>query len=168
MVDTPTDALETATHRHVEVLRIDRDFGKPHFDIVIDAWVPKDAPERLADARIWWLKRHRGDMRGPFGRKSLRHVEVATERLGPDRMRIVIGAKGTRFAFDVVDDGAGRVRAYARVRTSDGRTVERCAVTTATLVAQKTLGIVRGIDRLEVACRTPDGRAVRGVVVPGG
>ncbi len=164
LVDTPADALDTATHRHVELLRIDRDFGKPHFDIVVDAWVPKDAPQRLAEARIWWLKRHRGDMRGPFGKRSLRHVEVRSRRLGPDRIRLSIGAGSARFSFDVVDED-GRVAAYTRVRTRDGRIVERCAARWGLLRAKKTLGIVRGIDRLEVTCRTPDGAVVEGDVV---
>ncbi len=163
--NVPADQLDTPGLRHVEVLRIDRDFGKPHFDIVLDAWLPRDRPDRLAEARLWWLKRHRADARGPFGKKSLRHVEVHTRRLGPGRIRLRIGGKGRLFAFEVVAED-GTARAYTRVRTADGRTVERCAATSAVLHAKKTLGIVTGIDRLAVRCTTPAGTTVTGEAVP--
>src|SRR5262247_682211 len=54
MEATPAESLSTPQLQHTELLRIRRNFGKEHFEIVLDAWVATDVPDEIHDARLWW------------------------------------------------------------------------------------------------------------------
>jgi hypothetical protein len=53
---TSAESAESAT----EVVRIKRDFGKPHFDLAIDAWTEG---ERLDRVRLLWVNTSEADRR---------------------------------------------------------------------------------------------------------
>ncbi len=165
MRDTPADQLTTAALRHTELLRIERDFGKPSFAVVLDAWVPAADPTRLADVRLWWLKKHRANARGPFGTKSRRHFDLHTRKVSPTHWQLHMDAGAKRFTFDV-RLAAGRPVATATVALPGGAVVADCRAEHGTLKARRVLGVPAGIEALELTCRAPGGRRVTGTVVP--
>lgn len=151
------DQLAPSGLRHQEALRIDRDFGKPEFDLVVDAWSETRGGE-LADVRLWWAQTTEDDRRSPLSRKSERYVDVVTQREGTDRMRVAVRSQGRELAFDVALDKDGRAHVYTDVVTNDGTAVNHCRAITSRLVARRVLGIPIGLGGLHVTCVDDRGR----------
>ena len=162
--ETPADALSTRDLRHHEALRIDRDFGKPEFDLVVDAW-SETARGDLADVRLWWVKTTANDRRSPLSAKSERYVDIDVRRASRDAMRMRIRGGNREFAFEVELDADGRAHVFADVVTKDGTTVEHCLTTSGRLQAKRVLGIPVGLGALQVSCVDDHGRTVRGRVM---
>lgn len=161
--ETPVAGLSTRALRHHEALRIDRDFGKPEFDLVVDAW-SETARGDLADVRLWWVKTTANDRRSPLSTKSERYVDIDVRRAGPDAMRMRIRGAGKEFAFEVELDDKGVAHVFADVVTKDGATVDHCRTTSGRLTAKRVLGIPVGLGALQVSCIDDHGRTVRGRV----
>jgi hypothetical protein len=161
--ETPVDALSIRGLRHQEALRIDRDFGKPEFDLVVDTW-SETAQGDLADVRLWWVKTTANDRRSPLSEKAERYVDIDVRRHGPDAMRMRVRGSGREFAFEVELDGKGRAHAFADVVTKDGTKIDHCRMTSGFLTARRVLGIPVGLGALQVNCIDDDGASVRGRV----
>jgi len=159
--ETPATALSPRGLRHHEALRIDRDFGKPEFDLVIDAW-SETAQGDLADVRLWWVKTTAGDRRSPLSTKAERYVDIDVRRDGPDAMRVSVRGGGREFAFEVELDERGRALVFTDVVTKDGTKVDHCRTTSSRLIAKRVLGIPVGLGALQVSCVDAQGRAIRG------
>ena len=158
---TPASRLDSAELEHQELIRIGRDWGKDGYSVVLDGWIPRADPTRIADVRLWWLKTHRSDERGPFSDDSARHFDVRTRRLAGDRWDVEVRSDGKAFTFHVEADGRGHLAAFATVKTAGG-TVDHCRTTRGTLRARTLLGAPIGIDRLEVVCTDGTGKLHRG------
>ncbi len=163
MAATPVTDLTTQQLRHHELLRIERDFGKPHFVIALDAWVTTTEPSRLADARLWWSRTDKADERSPFGTGTKRHFEIAYDQPAEDRWDVHLVSDDKRFTFHIEVDRDGAPAAYATIKTTQG-TIEHCRATTGVLHARKVLGLPVGIDALDVDCTDADGKPQRGSV----
>lgn len=140
----------------IEVVRVKRDFGKPHFDLVIDAWTDADAA-RLATTRLWWVNTSEADRRKPLGRMIERMVHLQYKRLSGTAWTVVVAGDGKEFTF-TVELTDGKVHAFVAIDTEDGRHVPRCRTDSARLLARRVLGMPVGIDRIAVTCR--DGATV--------
>jgi hypothetical protein len=158
-VTTDTADLSPPGVEHREVLRIGRDFGKPGFEIVVDSWVPADAPGRISDVRMWWLQNDADDRRSPFGKKVHRFVDLEYTPREADTWQVALRADRKEFVFDVELAADGEAHAYADVVAADGETIEHCRARSSRLVARRLLGIPIGIKRLEIECVDASGRS---------
>jgi hypothetical protein len=149
---------------HHEVLRIDQEglHSNPAMEIVLDGWV--DPPGTIAQVRLWWLHTGHADERRPFSRKVTRHIDVEYVRRGPARWTVRLARAKEVWRFEVELDDARRVRAYANVRTPEGTMVEHCRAQSSRMIPQRTLGMVSGIDRIDVECVDAQGQRHRGVI----
>lgn len=136
----------------VEVVRIDRDFGKPHFDLAIDAWID-DAAGRLDEARLWWVNTAEQDRRKPLGKLIERLVKLEYRRRSPTEIAVVVVGDGKEFSFTVELGRDGGVHTYVAVDTEAGRTIPRCRTETVRLLARRVLGVPVGLARISVTCR---------------
>jgi hypothetical protein len=146
---------------HHEALRIDRDFGKPEFDLVIDAWSSANDGE-LADVRLWWAKTTDGDRRSPLSQKTERYVDVETRRTRDDRIELRVRGGAHELSMQVELDAAGRVGVYTDVVTAEGREVRRCRALAGRLIARRVLGIPVGVGALQLTCIDGQGREITG------
>jgi hypothetical protein len=160
-VTTETADLSPSGVEHGEVLRIDRDFGKPSFDIVVDAWRASTAPDNIVDVRMWWVETTQGDQRSPFGEKVHRYIELEYEPHGQDKWHVTLRGDRKEFGFEVAIDDAGQAIAITDVKTEDGL-VSKCRATSGRLVARRLMGIPLGIKRLEITCVDAEGLEHRG------
>jgi hypothetical protein len=162
---TACDALSPEGLEHHETLRIDRDFGKPEFDLVVDAWTKTASPGELADVRLWWVKTTAADQRSPMSTRSQKYVDIETTENGPDAWTMQLRGDHKEFRFDVEVDDNGRAQVFTDVVTAEGRTIRHCRATAGKLRARRLLGIPIGIDSLAVECVDDRGRAQRGRAV---
>lgn len=158
---TPAGQLTTKDLRHYELLRVPRDFGKESRDIVLDAWVPRNGPAELSDVRLWWLERAKGDLRKPFGKKTLRHINVEYKQDGDGSWEVAFGGMGKMFPFNVELDDRGKPRVFANVRTKNGK-IDHCRVLRGKLFGRKILDKTIGLDHLQVRCKDDDGKVHSG------
>lgn len=156
LVTTPAAELEVPGLDHVQVLRIQRDFGKETFEIVMDAWVPDEDPAQLELVRLWWFKSHKDGERGPFSDDTKRHFDIAYKRVDNSTWTVDLIAKKKHFEFTVTADKKGGVSAKSTVVSGD-KTVEDCDVHSGSLRSKKILGVPTGINALDVECTGPDG-----------
>ncbi len=160
--ETACDALSPSGLAHHEALRIDRDFGKPEFDLVVDAWTKSAAPMELADVRLWWVKTTADDRRSPLSTRSKKYVEVETIEHGPDAWSLKLRGDHKEFSFDVEIDQGGEAEVFTDIVTDDGREIRHCRATAGRLRARRVLGIPIGIDTLVVDCIDERGQARQG------
>lgn len=137
---------------HQEALRIDRDFGKPEFDLVVDTWTDETSGDVLADVRLWWVKTTAQDRRSPLSERAKKYVEIETTQAAPDAWKVKLRGDRKEFAFDVELDDRGRAQVYTDVLTDAGGRVGHCRTTGGKLLARRLLGIPIGVDKLEVHC----------------
>ena len=157
---TPEVAPEVAPVAPVapaEVVRVKRDFGKPNFDLVIDAWADVEAAH-LREIRLWWTNTEEVDHRKPLGRMIERMVKLQYRRLSDTALTVAVAGDGKRFTFTVELDKDGKVVAYVPIATADGRYIRRCRTDSARLLARRVLGMPVGISYIAVSCH--DGRGV--------
>jgi hypothetical protein len=159
--ETAAEALSVQGLRHHEALRIDRDFGKPEFDLVVDAW-SETAHGDLADVRLWWVKTTANDRRSPLSTRAEKYVDIDVRRAGADAMRVAVRGGNREFEFAVELDAERHASVFIDVVTKDGNTVEHCRTTSGKLVAKRVLGIPVGLGALQVTCIDDAGRKVRG------
>jgi hypothetical protein len=159
-----TRDLSTPEFVHHELFRIDRDFGKEEFEIVLDGWLPRGQARDFADVRFWWVKTDDGDLRRPFSEKVKRHVEFDWRRRDEGGLSVRFAGDRKEFVFSVELDERGRPGVYADVELASGRVVRHCRGRRGHLVARRFLGIPVGIRRLEVRCTDAEGRDHRGTV----
>jgi len=160
-VETPVTQLAPRGLRHHEALRIERDFGKPEFELVVDAW-SETAHGELADVRLWWVKTTANDRRSPLSQKSERYVDIDVQRNGPDEMRVRVRGTGREFEFAVELDDTGKAAVYMDVVKSDGTAVDHCRTVSSKLTARRVLGIPVGLGALTVSCIDDAGHRIRG------
>jgi hypothetical protein len=164
LAETAVTELAPEGLLHREVLRIDRDFGKPQFDIVVDTWMDADTRAALVDVRMWWVKTDAQDRRSPFSAKLRRYLDLETRAEAPARWQLEMRGDRKEFAFAVEIDGRGRPAAFVDVVTDDGRKIQHCRTTSAKLRARRLLGIPIGVAALDVTCVDANGRRQRGEV----
>ncbi|HWB73865.1 MAG TPA: hypothetical protein VG755_02895 [Nannocystaceae bacterium] len=150
---------------HQEALRIDRDFGKPEFDLVVDTWTIESADDVLADVRLWWVKTTAQDRRSPLSERAQKYVDIDTKQTADDAWRMKLRGDKKEFTFDVELDDKGRARVFTDVITKDGGRVAHCRTTGGKLLARRLLGIPIGIEKLEVHCVDKRGDVVQGRAV---
>lgn len=163
--ETACDSLSTGGLAHREVLRIDRDFGKPEFDLVIDTWTAAHSPDALFDVRLWWVKTTAEDRRSPLSTRARKWVDIDTTEHDDDHWSVRVRGDKKEFRFDIELADDGRSHAYVDVVTDAGKRVKHCRVANGELRARKLLGIPVGIDGLFVACVDGAGREHRGRAV---
>jgi hypothetical protein len=159
------DALSQGGLEHREVIRIDRDFGKPEFDLVIDAWTTEQRPDALFDVRLWWVKTTAEDRRSPLSSRARKWVDIDNTEIADNHWRIRVRGDKKEFRFDVELADDGRSHAYVDVETESGKRVKHCRLAEGELRSRKLLGLPIGIDGLYVTCvdgagREHSGRAV--------
>jgi hypothetical protein len=133
----------------IEVLRIKRDFGKPHFDLAIDAWT---AGDRLEQTRLWWVNTSEADRRKPLGPMIERMVKLRYRRSSDRALNVTVHGDDKEFVFSVELDPEGKVHAFVAVDTDDGRTISRCRTDSARLIAHRVLGLPVGLAHIAVTC----------------
>jgi hypothetical protein len=139
-----------------EVIRIKRDFGKPNFDLVIDAWADVEAA-RLREVRLWWTNTDEVGHRKPLGRMIERMVKLQYRRISDTELTVAVAGDGKRFTFTVELDKDGKVATFVPIETKDGRQIRHCRTTSARLLARRVLGMPVGIDYIAVTCRDSKG-----------
>ena len=165
LAETAVRDLAPSGLLHQEALRIDRDFGKPEFDLVVDTWTPEAAVDVLADVRLWWVKTTAQDRRSPLSERAQKYVDIETKRAADDAWRIEVRGDKKEFVFEVELDEDGRALVFTDVMTKDGRRVGHCRTTGGKLLARRLLGIPIGIEKLEVHCVDKRGALVHGRAV---
>lgn len=163
--ETTCDALSTGGLAHREVLRIDRDFGKPEFDLVIDTWTAEHSPGELFDVRLWWVKTSADDRRSPLSTRARKWVDIDTTENSPEHWSVKVRGDKKEFRFEIELGDDGETHAYADVVTDSGKRVKHCRVAKGELKARKLLGIPVGIDALFVDCIDGAGREHTGRAV---
>lgn len=159
---TPAAALSTPTLAHTEALRIVRDFGKPDYQIAVDAWRTKSESTSIADVRLWWVRTSGADERRPFGARIMKYLELDFEVDGPDRWEVTMVGDKKLFEFTIELGEEGRLAAYADVMTERGTLARHCRATRGRLIARRFIGIPIGIERLEIDCIDQKGEARHG------
>lgn len=155
-VEAPDPAAPT------EVVRIKRDFGKPHFDLAIDAW--QAGPSRLEKVQLLWVNTSEDDRRKPLGRMIERMVDLKYKRLSERSFKVVVAGDDKEFTFTVELAQDGGMATYVAVDTEGGQHVARCKTDSARLMARRVLGIPVGISKVEVKCRDAGGTAHAGMI----
>lgn len=146
-----------------EVVRVKRDFGKPHFDLVIDAWADPQAAT-LHRTQLWWSNTSEGDRRKPLGALIERMVKLQYRRLSSTAVAVAVAGDGKEFTFTVELAGDGQVHAYVAVDTEGGKHISRCRTTSARLLARRVLGMPVGISRIAVTCKDGGGAVHSGQI----
>lgn len=139
-----------------EVVRIKRDFGKPHFDLVIDAWADPEAA-RLERTQLRWSNTSEADRRKPLGALIERMVKLQYRRVSSTTVAVTVAGDGKEFTFTVELAGDGKVHTYVAVDTDGGKHVARCRTTQARVLARRVMGLPVGISRIAVSCRDGGG-----------
>ena len=143
--------LSTAHHAHHEVLRIDRDFGMPQWEIALDGWVSRGDATHLEDVRLWWVNTDKDDKRKPFSRYLRKFIDFGYERAADDALKVRLAGDRKAYAFTVsLTDGDPVV--HADIERTDGTKIQRCRCRSARLIARRVLGIPVGIGALRVQC----------------
>lgn len=155
-------AVAEAANPATEVVRIKRDFGKPHFDLAIDAW--KAGAAKLDRVQLLWVNTDEGDRRKPLGKMIERMVALKYKRVSPRSFTVVVAGDDKEFTFTVELAQDGAMHTYVAVDTDAGGHVARCRTESAKLHARRVLGIPVGIARVAVSCRDPDGTLHAGQV----
>lgn len=145
-----------------EVVRIKRDFGKPHFDLAIDAW--PGGTSRIDRVQLLWVNTDEADRRKPLGRLIERMVSLKYKRVSGKSIKVVVAGDDKEFTFTVELGQSGEMHTYVAVDTEAGQHVPRCRTETAKLLARRVLGIPVGISKVSVSCRDADGAAHVGQV----
>ncbi|MCA9662745.1 MAG: hypothetical protein KC486_30685 [Myxococcales bacterium] len=148
---------ETSEPPPIEVVRITRDFGKPYYDLALDAFTEPGAA-RVDDVRLHWVNTSAGDRRKPLGPLTERLVKVNLRRESDRAVTVTITGDRKEFAFalELQDDGALDV--YVAAVAEDGQAIPRCRAAKVRLIARRVLGIAAGIDRITVECADTSGR----------
>lgn len=164
-IAAPTEnrTADAPTRPPVEVVRVKRDFGKPHFELAIDAWLDADAT-RLDEARLWWVNTAEQDRRKPLGALVERMVKLRYRRTSSRALTVTVTGDGKEFAFVVELSKSGELHAFVAVDTDDGRHIARCRTTSARLIAHRVLGLPVGLARVAVTCNDSDGNLHKGTV----
>jgi hypothetical protein len=111
-----------------EVVRVKRDFGKPHFDLVIDAWAdPHD--EAAPDPAVVDQHQPRADRRKPLGALIERMVKLQYRRISSTSLTVAVAGDGKEFTFTVELGGDGQVHAYVASTPRAGKHIPRCRTT---------------------------------------
>ncbi len=158
------ERLSTKKLRHHEVLRIRRDFGMEHWEIVLDGWLSRGAAGHIADVRLWWANTDDADRRKPFSAYLRRYIAFEHRRADTGALVVRMAGDHKEYAFTVELDDVGAPKVYADVELADGSTVAHCRCAHGRLVARRVLGIPVGIAALEVRCTDARGQAHDGVV----
>lgn len=158
-----SDTADAPDRARVEVVRVKRDFGKPHFDLAIDAWAD-DHGHKLERARLWWVNTAEHDRRKPLGALIERMVKLQYARVSKHALTVTVTGDGHQFTFTVELDEAGQIHAFVDIDSDDGRFVPRCRTTGARLVARRVLGLAVGLARIAVTCSDSAGTVHHGQV----
>jgi hypothetical protein len=161
---TPVEKLSTKKLRHDEVLRIRRDFGKPHWEIVLDGWSPHAARGHLEHVRLWWVNTEDGERRKPFSAHLRRYLELDVRRVSESTLLVRMAGDGKEYLFSVEVDEHAAPAVFADVQLADGSTVAHCRCDRALLVARRVIGIPVGIAALTVRCTDADATPHEGTV----
>jgi hypothetical protein len=155
-------ARQPAAQPSTQVVRIKRDFGKPHFDLAIDAWLA--GPSRIDKVQLLWVNTSEEDRRKPLGKFIERMVALKYKRISSplDQGR----RRGRRQGVHVHRGARARRRAhtYVAVDTDGGQFIARCRADSAKLLARRVIGIPVGISRVVVSCRDADGNVHAGQI----
>lgn len=160
---TASTTTEATSKPGIEVVRVKRDFGKPHFDLAIDAWTSPDAT-RLDEARLWWVNTAEADRRKPLGPMVERMVKLRYHRGSSRSLTVTVTGDNKEFAFVLELAESGELHAFVAVDTDDGRHVARCRTTSARLIAHRVLGLPVGLARVSVTCKDEGGTVHKGTV----
>lgn len=161
---TPAAKLTTGTLRHLEVMRIDRDFGMAKWELALDGWVPREGEASIADLRLWWVNVEEDDRRKPMSAHLKRYIDFGFDRVVGGALEVYLAGDGKRYEFDVELDSAGVPVVLASVTTKDGAIVPRCRCERGRLVARRILGMPIGIASLHVRCIDASGKVHEGTV----
>jgi hypothetical protein len=157
--------LSTQRLRHHEVLRIDRDFGMPKWELALDGWAPHDDPGAVESLKLWWVNVEDDDRRKPFASYLRRVLEFGFEPIARGGLAVRLAGDRKEYAFTVEPDAAGIPAVHATIDLDDGSRIERCRCQRGRLLARRVLGVPIGIANLRVRCTDTAGVARDGAVV---
>ena len=154
---TASSDLSAPGFTHQELIRIDRDFGKAHWQLAVDGWVAETPAGRVEEMRLWWVNTDDADRRKPLSRALSRHVNFAFTRRPDGAVDIRLAGDGKEYRFVVDRDRDGRLAAFADVELADGSAVRLCRVDHGRLIARRVLGVPVGVEALGVRCTDRSG-----------
>ena len=163
-VSTAVARLSTASLRHHEVLRIDRDFGMAKWELALDSWTPVEPGGSIAELRLWWANADDADRRKPFSPYLRRYIEFGHQRGDDGALTVQLAGDGKRYSFVVELGDSGTPEVFATVIRGDGTEVPRCRCERGRLVARRILGLPIGIEALQMRCTDVSGQRHEGVV----
>lgn len=161
---TKPAALSTDRLAHHEVLRIDRDFGMPKWELALDGWVPHGNAE-VETLALWWVNVEDDDRRKPFAPYLKRYLQFAFEAITDGGLAVKLAGDRKEYAFTVQLDGKGKPVVHATVQLDDGTRVDGCRCERGRLLARRVLGVPIGIASLQVRCTDTTGTVRSGSVV---
>jgi hypothetical protein len=157
--------LSTQRLRHHEVLRIDRDFGMPKWELALDGWAPHDDPGAVESLKRGGVNVEDNDRRKPFASYLRRVLEFGFEPIARGGLAVRLAGDRKEYAFTVEPDAAGIPAVHATIDLDDGSRIERCRCQRGRLLARRVLGVPIGIANLRVRCTDTAGVARDGAVV---
>lgn len=151
---TPVDRLAPSGYSHQEVLRIDQEglHADAAYEIVLDGWMHGSQPAQVAEVRLWWANTAKRDERSPFGKGVTAHVDIEYEQHADGSWTVALGRGKKQWLFEVEPDRSGDLQAFADIEDEHGVKVQHCRATASRLVPSRFLGVISGIDRVEVDC----------------
>lgn len=161
------EQIEPQGFSHQQVLFIEQDGLHPsdEIEVVLDAWVAKSKPDEIAEVRLWWLDESRNKKRVPFGKNVLRTIDIDYATKSQSAWTVSIAAGRRVWSFDVELGNDGRLAAYGDIKTKNGD-VSHCRADTSRMVPKRALGLVVGLDRLEIDCVDAAGERHTGAIKP--
>jgi hypothetical protein len=161
---TPVDRLAPSGFSHHEVLRIKQEgfHSKPGFEIVLDGWIQRAKPSEIAELRLWWLDTNKHDDRAPFGRGVTAHIDIEYEVQSATAWSVAIVRGKKQWVFDVEADANGNLHAFGDIVEAGGKRIDHCRANASRLVPSRFLGVLSGIDRVEVDCVDDQGKRHEG------
>lgn len=156
---TPVDQLAPSGFSHQEVLRIDQTglHSDEAYEIVLDGWINRARPSQIAEVRLWWANTAKRDERSPFGRGVTSHVDIEYDVNGAREWTVALGRGKKEWIFEVEADERGNLHAFADIVDDQGQRVDHCQASASRLVPSRFLGVVSGIERVEVDCLDAQG-----------
>jgi hypothetical protein len=155
---TPAAELSAPGFAHHELLRIDRDFGKPQWELAVDGWVTSAPPHRVQAMRLWWVNTDEADRRKPLSRTLQRHVAFDFTPRSGNRVDVRLAGDGKEYRFVAERDSQGALAVFADVQLAGGTFVRRCRVSRGRLTARRFLGVPIGVATLGVRCVDREGK----------
>ncbi|MBK8260847.1 MAG: hypothetical protein IPK80_05850 [Nannocystis sp.] len=156
LITAPQPAGDPEDRPGVEVVRIKRDFGKPHFDLALDAW-PDPTHTRIDHVRLRWVNTSEHDRRKPLGPIASRLVQLRVHRDADRRLSVTVTGDDKEFLFHLELTPEGAIQAHVAAVGEGGQPIPKCRAEAARLITHRVFGLPTGLAHIEVLCLSDRG-----------